>query len=242
MNNGIAIAQLAAMLIPTFISPLTSSLTTTRSLPASIALVIAIGVAALWPSRAAAQTDNRLAVGASVTSSVATSDAAGSSATVGLEMRLGHETEEWGWQTSFFSWFDTDVTRQTPLPNSQFGQLRVRPVMIGYGYGRSFGRVDVTIDVVGGIAFNSFHLDSATIAQKKAAGATDIHGESTNSLAIKPEVQLWYDLNRRWGLRMAAGYLITRPTVSVSSTLGEDRLPFRADSLLVTFGVVYSIL
>jgi len=177
-----------------------------------------------------------------VTSSVATSDTAGSSASVGLEMRLGHETEKWGWQTSFFSWFDTDVQRQTPIPNSQFGRLRVRPVMIGYGYGRSFRRVDVTIDVVGGIAFNSYHPDPETIAARKAAGATDLHGESTNSLAIKPEVQLWYDLNRRWGLRMAGGYLITRPTVSVTSSLGADRMPVRADSLLITVGIVYSIL
>ena len=59
-----------------------------------------------------AQTDSRLAVGASVTTRVATSSDAGDSAAVGFEWRLGHATPGWGWQTSLFSWFDTGCERR----------------------------------------------------------------------------------------------------------------------------------
>src|SRR6476620_3452615 len=55
-----------------------------------------------------AQTDNQLAVGANVT----TSSSAGNSAAIRPEIRVGHETDAWVWQTSLFGWFDTDVQKE----------------------------------------------------------------------------------------------------------------------------------
>ena len=48
-------------------------------------------------------------------------------------------------------------------------------------------------------------------------------------------------LNRRIGLRVNGGYLVARPSVTIVSTLGRAAQSIRADTFLITIGVVYSI-
>jgi hypothetical protein len=190
----------------------------------------------------AAQTDNRLAVGGSVTSRIAGSSVTDASAHIGFELRLGHEREEWGWAYSFFGWYDMELEASPAMPPSTLGRLRVRPVMLGYGYTWIRGPASITVDMLGGFSFNSFHLDPATIAAYEHRGATGIDGEATNTFVIKPEVQVWYDLSPRYGLKISGGYLISRPSVSITSTLGRDTRALKADTILITVGFVYSII
>ena len=207
--------------------------------------VILLGLLAATFSagEARAQTDNRLALGASITARAAGSATAGSSADVGFEWRLGHQKEAWGWQTSLFNWFSSDVEQQTTVSRpAALGQLRIRPMMVGYGYTWIRGRAAITTDLVGGFAFNSLKIDPAAAVAYSQLGATGISVEATNTFAVKPEVQVWYDLNRRIGLKISGGYLITRPSVTIKSSLGSDKWSVKADSYLITFGVVYSII
>ena len=88
----------------------------------------------------------------------------------------------------------------------------------------------LTTDVVGGYAFNSFHLDPSTIADYQRRAASDVHGEATNMFVVKPELTLWYDLNRRIGIKVNGGYLVARPSVTIVSTLGRDARSIRADT------------
>ncbi len=194
-----------------------------------------------WPGVAHGQTDNRLAVGGSITTRIAGSSAAAASSNVGFEVRIDHEGDGWGWANSFFGWFDTDIQQPPAVSSSDLGRLRVRPIMFGYGYTKIRGRAAITIDVVGGYSLNSFRLDSSTIADYQRRGASDIHGEATNTFVVKPELALWYDLNRRIGLRVNGGYLVARPSVTIVSTLGRAAQSIRADTFLITIGVVYSI-
>src|SRR5207244_10339040 len=60
-------------------------------------------------SAAHAQTDNRLAVGLSLTSRLANSSDASGSADVGFELRVGHKTAGWGQHYSLFNSCDTVV-------------------------------------------------------------------------------------------------------------------------------------
>jgi len=210
----------------------------TRSRTAFIVMIVA-----LWASDARAQVDNRLAVGMSVTTRLSGSAGAGGSSDVGFEMRIGHEHDGWGVQTSFFNWFDTSVREPIGGRISDLGEIRMRPITVGYGYTRIRGRAAITTDVVGGYAFNSFHLDPIASADYlQRLGASVIRSEATNTFVVKPEVQVWYDLTNRFGLKLNAGYLIARPSVIITTTLGEDRRPVRADTFLITFGVVFSIL
>ena len=206
-------------------------------------VLLGLLAATVYAGEARAQTDNRLALGLSVTSRLASSDTAEGSAAVGFEWRLGHQKQAWGMQTSLFNWFDSDVTqRTTVLRPDALGQLRIRPVMAGYGYTWVRGRAAITADLVGGFAFNSLRIDPAAEAAYQRLGATGISAEATNTFAVKPEVQVWFDLNRRFGLKLNGGYLITRPSVTIKSSLGSDKWSVKADTFLITFAVVYSII
>jgi hypothetical protein len=204
-------------------------------------ILAALGAAFLLPTEAAAQTDNKLAIGLSVTTRIAGSSRADASSDFGLDVRLGHEREEWGWAYSFFGWFDIGLQGQPMVPTERLGKLRVRPIMVGYGYTWIRGRSAITADLLGGFAFNSFHLDAAATAEYERRGAARLDTEATNTFVLKPEVQVWRDLSSKIGLKLSGGYLISRPTVTVTSTLGRDARSVRADTFLITAGVVYSI-
>lgn len=211
-------------------------LTTLRALPIVVFMIL------LSVHDARAQTDSRLAVGANVTARVASSSDAGGSGSIGFEWRVGHAKPGWGWQDSIFDWFNTEVQGPIGSGTVELGQLRVRPLMAGYGYTWVRGRAAITADLVGGYTFNSFKLDPRALDEyARRLGATGVEAEGTNALAVKPEVQVWYDLNRRFGLKVNGGYGIARPSVVIRSSLGEDVRPVRADSFLVTVGLVYSL-
>jgi hypothetical protein len=52
---------------------------------------------------------------------------------------------------------------------------------------------------------------------------------------------MWYDVSRKVGVTVNAGYVIARPEVRVHSSLGTDVHRVHADTYSVKFGVVYSI-
>jgi hypothetical protein len=207
-----------------------------RVLAAATALIL------LFATQVQAQTDSRLAVGASITGRAASSSDSGGSADVGFEMRFGHTKPGWGVENSIFGWFDTDVHGTIGQSVVRLGDMRIRPIMAGYGYTWVRGRAAITGDLVGGYSFNSLKLDSSAAQEySRRLGATGIDAEATNAFALKPEIQVWYDLNSRFGLRIEGGYLIARPSVVITSSLGEDVHHIRADTFLITVGLVYSL-
>jgi hypothetical protein len=114
--------------------------------------------------------------------------------------------------------------------------------MAGYGYTHLRGRAAITADLVGGYALNSFELDSGALGDyRDRLRANAIESKATNTFVVKPEVQVWYDLSPRFGLKLNGGYLLARPTVTVNSSLGSDSRSVDADTFLITFGVVYSL-
>jgi hypothetical protein len=204
-----------------------------------IGIVLMLGVSV---SPATAQTDSRLAVGLSVTTGLAPSSGAEGDVDVGFELRIGHERPGWGTQISLFSWFDSGIRQPIATGTVDFGKLRSRPIMAGYGYTWVRERLFLTADVVGGYSLNSFELAPAALADyAQRLGATHIDSEATNAFAIKPEIQVWYDLNSRFGIKLNGGYLISRPSVVITSSLGEDVRDARIDRFLITIGVVYSL-
>ena len=213
-----------------------------RSRARTRVILTAAVVTALSVSDARGQTDSRLAVGMSVTSRLASASDAGGGADLGFELRIGHEEQGWTWQHSFFNWFNSGVHEPIAGRTVALGQLRVRPIMVGYGYTWVRGRSAITADLEGGYTVNSFALDAGAVAEySQRLGATRIDSGATNAFAVKPEIQVWYDLNPRLGLKLTGGYLVARPSVVIASSLGEDVRPVRADAFLITFGLVYSI-
>lgn len=192
---------------------------------------------------ARAQSEGTFAIGASLTTRAPdeTATIAHGSSDLGILWRFGHRTEGWGWNYGF-NWFAADLNRSLGGRRVEFGELRVRPLMGGYGYTHLIGRAAITADVLGGYALTSFSLaPSANDVYHERLGARLVRTHVGNTFAMKPEIELWYDVSRKVGLNINAGYVIARPRITVTSTIGNDSGRFRADMFIMKMGIVYSV-
>lgn len=202
-------------------------------------MLVALNLGA--PHAASAQTGGKLALGADVSTRVSRNDDASGHVGVGLLWRFGHAKSGWGWHWGL-NWYSTDLDRSIGGAAIDLGELHVRPVMAGYGYTHLFGRTAITATALAGYAYSSMSLTpAATAAFRDRLGAQSVSVDAANTLVFKPEVSAWYDINRKFGLKVSGGYMVARPRVTVRSTLGEDRRTVRADMLMLKAGVVYSI-
>jgi hypothetical protein len=129
-----------------------------------------------------------------------------------------------------FGWFRAPWPASAPAA----GEIRIRPVLGGIAYGIQGDRRMVSFSLVGGIAFNSLDLPDV-IAEPETPLSI------SNSVAVRPGASLWFDVDRRIALNIAASYLMTRPRVRVLER-GEIRTrSLRADALLISTGIVYKL-
>jgi hypothetical protein len=202
-------------------------------------LIVLVAVGA--PSRASAQTEGKLAVGAQFTIHMAGDRDVRGRLNPGLLWRFGDEEPGWGVQFGL-SWFSTELDRSIGGDRTAFGTLDVRPFMGGYGYTYQAGRVSVTAAALAGYAFGSVKMTPAAgDAYRDRMGAQSLSVESSNTFTAKPQVDLWYDVSRKVGLNINAGYIIARPHITMHSSLGQDRRDIRADQFMLQAGLVYAI-
>lgn len=96
--------------------------------------------------------------------------------------------------------------------------------------------------LMSGYAFSSMKLSpAATDAYHNRLGGQAVTVKASNAVVLIPEVTAWYNINKKVGLRVSGGYVIARPTVTVSSTAGVDRRRVRADNVTFKVGMVYSV-
>jgi hypothetical protein len=197
---------------------------------------------ALWGSSSAlAQTAGKFAIGAQLSTRTATGPDATGNIGVSLLWRFGQSKTGWGWQYGL-NWFSTDLDRSIGGSDAKFGELKVRPILGGYGYTRIVGRTAITGKVMGGYAFSSIELaPSAIDAYHDRIGARSVAVDASNTFVVVPEVSAWYDINEKIGLRVSTGYVVARPNVTVTSTAGEDKRRVHADMVTFRVGMVYSI-
>ena len=201
---------------------------------------------ALVGAPASAQTNNRFAIGAEfkirTSDHAATQDAAQAELGPGLLWRFGHGRDGWGFHWGL-NWYAVNLDRSIGGLTTELGELHVRPFMAGYGYTyAATRRLNITADVLGGYAIGSIGLTSAAVAAyQNRIGAGSVDASASNTLVLKPEIGVWYDLNRTFGLNVNAGYMIARPEVVVTSSSGTDRRTARADQFSLKVGLVYSI-
>ena len=155
---------------------------------------------------------------------------------------MGHGREGWGWKYGL-NWYSAELERQLEGASQDFGHLRIRPLLGGYGYTHIAGRTFVSTSLMGGYAFTSFRrrssYDAVLRANRDVVG--EIDSSSSNTFVLRPEASLWYDINKKLGLNVNGGYIIARPEVTVTSSLGQDRQRIRADMFTLRAGLVYSI-
>jgi hypothetical protein len=161
---------------------------------------------------------------------------------LGFFYRLGRGEEGWGWKYGL-NWYSAELERQLGQESRDFGHLRIRPLLGGYGYTHIVGRTNVTASLMGGYAFTSFgRRDTFDVAYRAAHDVVGtIDSSSSNTFVLRPETAIWYDVSKKVGLNVTAGYIIARPEITVTSSLGEDRQRVRADMFTIRAGLVYSI-
>ncbi len=158
----------------------------------------------------------------------------------GIAYRFG--TGKAGWGPSFgFNWFQTDLKTDVAGLRTTLGSIHVRPLLFGYGYTRKTGPVLVEVKGMVGYAFNSMKLGDGARQAYLDRLDTYVSGGVDNSFVLKPEVNIWYDIAPRVGLNFSAGYLFTRPEVTLTTLAGTTTTRWNADMIVLSVGVVYGI-
>lgn len=204
-------------------------------------ILLALFVLCAIPAAARAQSDGMLALGMGVTVREAPSEGAAGSVKPSLIWRIGHGNDGWGFRWGL-NWYATDLTEPVAAANTDFGRLRVRPLMVGYGYERRFGRLLVGGGVIGGYAVTAFRMTTEFNDQYRLKlSATGVRSTVSNTFVVRPEMSAWFDISRKLGLNISSGYVVARPEVTVHSSLGSDRRRIRADMFNLRIGAVYSV-
>lgn len=205
---------------------------------------IAVGTllfATLWAVPVHAQTGGRFAIGAESGSRIPAYSSAGWGKAGGITWRIGHSREGWGWRYGL-GWYSTDLTRDVGELTTKMGELKIRPLMGGYGYTHIIGRAALSANLVAGYTFASLsqHIDFNE-AYRNRLGVQSVQADVGNTFAVRPGVSLWYDLNEKIGLNINGTYTVARPRLTLRSPLGAEQERLRADMFAIKIGFVYSI-
>lgn len=201
-------------------------------------VVLAFSLVLCTAAAAVAQTEGRVSVGGSVTFVAPSSDGVGSVVGVGPLVRL-NPRRGWG-PAGAFNWFRADIDNPSGA-GAEFARLRIRPLMAGVAYTIGSDRVLTSFSVVVGPSFNSIDFEDEFL-DRLPAGSLTPEIDVENSIAFRPGVNVTYTVAPRVGVVGFAGYMINRPdTVYRDSTGAEFRNRWKADALVLSVGVVYSI-
>ena len=196
-------------------------------------VLLAIVLIAAMSSPALAQTEGRIAVGASVTVNATPDDEVGLGRGVGFLVRL-NPRPGWG-AAGAFNWY------RAPLDNpngasGDFARLRIKPLMGGVAYTIPTGSLYTSFSIVGGPSFNSARFEDDFVRTGREVIDAD------NSIAIRPGVGFTYVVKPRVGLVGFVGYMFNRPGTLYRDAAGNefhDR--WSADSIVLSVGAAYSL-
>ncbi len=210
--------------------------------------LLMILITGAFATQAQAQSESKFAIGAEfgvvASGRTSTQDYAHAHAEFNPLWRFGTENTGWGFHWGL-NWYTVDIDRPIGGTATELGELHIRPIMAGYGYTwkmRIAGRTtEITADLLGGYAFGSIGLAPAAIDAYSRVGSGSVSADASNTLVLKPEVGVWYDINKKFGFNVNAGYMIARPDVTITSTAGSDVRTARADQFILKVGLAYSI-
>jgi hypothetical protein len=208
---------------------------TLRPLAAPAHVVLAALLLAAVPPDAWAQTEGHVSVGGSVTFDAPIDDDVGSAVVVGPLVRL-NPRKGWG-PAGAFNWFRADLADPAG-GDAEFARLRIRPLMAGVGYTIGSDTTLVNFSVVAGPSFNSVDFEDEFRDSQPGSIAID----AENSFVVRPGVSITHSVAPRVGITGFAGYMFNRPDITyrdAAGTVFENR--WRADTLVLSVGVVYSI-
>jgi hypothetical protein len=207
--------------------------------------VLAISIICGASSTSWAQIDSRFAAGVdflvAATDHASTQDHAHSQFFPEPLFRFGRIDPGWGARVGL-NWYAVDIDRPVGGATTTLGELHIRPIMAGYGYSWSRGKNSISADLLGGYAFASMDIsDGAIAAYQTRLGVRATDADASNHFVVRPQIDIWHDINKLFGLNVNIGYIVARPEVTVATSAGVDKRTARADQFQIRVGVVYSI-
>lgn len=202
-----------------------------------MAVFFLISVAA---SRADAQTDGTLALGWEAGAMLPSDTSASGGNDLGIVWRFGRDETGWGWHWGL-NWYETTLTRQVGGTRVELGDLHVRPITMGYGFTYVAGRTAIIADMLGGFAFTSMSMSPAARDSYQRIGQNGARLDAGMTWIARPEVLVWYDLSKNFGLVFNVGYMFARPTLTISTSAGQDVRRIDADMLMLQVGLAYAV-
>lgn len=149
-----------------------------------------------------------------------------------------------GWGLAMaLNWFDAEVTDLTDdaIATAELGSVTVRPLMLGIGYTRLFGRVGLSPSIVAGPALNTLTIHDDVRGMVEIEGTGFERRVGVVSAAIRPGVNITYALTSRLGVGAFAGYLFNRPQFRLRTDRGERRTQWNTDGIVLSGGLVLSV-
>ena len=188
-------------------------------------LFVVLGIMIIAPS-AGAEPEKKYAVGLVLTEDATTGDTnAGANLRLGPLFRIKSTP---GWHPTFgLNWVMADLKMDTRSGEDNLGSLRLRPFLAGVSYTWVANHLTISPRVLGGYSFNRLRNGA--------------EGSARDSLAWKPEIQVWHDLGPRAGVLVSVGYLIARPEVTLRTESNVTTRQVRADALRVQVGMAYAV-
>ena len=200
-------------------------------------IVALVGMAMIaLAAQAQAQTGRRLSLGAGLGfHEYVDSDFSQKNPGLSLVYRLAWKpVVKQGWTLEpkvSFDWFKTDVQTDVGTADVHIGKLRSIPVMAGAGPSYRSGRTKVGAAILVGPSFNHFTAD------KNAPSIT-----VKNSLFLRPEAGIWYDVSSRLGLHAGVGYVYNRPKAETTSGATTTSEKWKTDHVNFSLGFAIGIL
>jgi hypothetical protein len=198
--------------------------------------------ASVFATPAVAQQSGRFAIGLNVSERfpLDSSSVVGRKG-AGLVWRFGHAKEGWHWSYGL-GWYAAHANWNVDGQQTEIGELKVRPIMAGYGYSHLMGKYTLSADVVGGYVFTGFDAQPQFVEAFRSRTGVDVTDiDVSNTIAVRPGVSLWYDFNKKIGVNVGANFTSARPKLTVTSARGTDVRRLHADMFSVRVGMVYSI-
>lgn len=151
-------------------------------------------------------------------------------------------SDGWHWgPIGALGWFSADNDMPVGGVTTRIGRIQVRPLMGGVERTYRQGPLHLGFSVAGGPSFNHFSVDGAARAAYLGLGqplsGIDVH----TSIAIRPEVGLWYDLGKWFALHGSVSYMMNRITADTTAGGVTTSMKWNTDHAKATIGLVVGV-
>ena len=204
--------------------------------------VIVMMAPAAW-----AQTGKHLAIGAGLgVTNYTDKDFSSKNPGVSPAYRINLSTQVkdgWSWAPrSGLGWSRRNTTTDIGGIRTHLGKLQTIVITAGGQRGFRQGPWQVGFGVVAGPSINKFDVDSAARdAYQNRLGRKLSDVKVKTSIAVKPEISAWYDLNQWFAVQGSVAYVFNRPKAETTAGGVTTSTTWTTDHTSASVGLVVGI-